>query len=357
VDLTVPASSVRRILVIKLRHIGDVLLTVPTIRAVRERFPDAHLTALVLPGTEAMLTGHPCLNEVLTTPATKGTSVFRRVADEWRLLKTIRSRRFDLTIDLTSGDRAAILTWLSGARDRVAFDTQSGLWGKRRLWTHRIPGPSYDRHTVLQNLELVEAVGISTADRRVDLHWTPEDDAAIDRWWREWGIRPGEPVVQVHPTSRWLFKCWTDEGMAAVIDALGERGVRVVVTSGPVPYEIEKAERVLARCARRPIALLGRTTLKQLAALTARCRLFVGIDSAPMHMAAAVGTPVVAIMWDRSVAHWRPWGEEHTVIEASTPTVVTSVDREARIVAALAAVSVDRVLREIDARIVLDNVR
>jgi heptosyltransferase-3 len=219
------------------------------------------------------------------------------------------------------------------------------------LWTHRVPGPSYDRHTVLQNLELVEAVGIPAADRRVDLYWTPDDDAAVDRWWREWGIRPGEPVVQVHPTSRWLFKCWTDEGMAAVIDALGDRGVRVVVTSGPAPYEVEKAEQVLARCARRPIALLGQTTLKQLAALTARCRLFVGIDSAPMHMAAGVGTPVVAIMWDRSVTHWRPWGEGHHVIEAATPPDAVSLHRTDQIRAALKNVSSDVALRAIEEKL------
>jgi heptosyltransferase-3 len=306
------------------------------------------VAALVSPGTEAMLVGHPCLDEVLAIPASKGKSGLRRLADEWRFLRTIRSRRFDLTIDLTSGDRAAALAWMSGAKVRVAFDTRAGMWGKRWLWTHRVPGPSSDRHTVLQNLELVEAVGITTADRRVDLYWTPADDAAVDRWWREWGIRPGEPVVQVHPTSRWLFKCWTDEGMAAVIDALGDRGVRVVVTSGPAPYEIEKAEQVLARCARRPVALLGQTTLKQLAALTARCRLFVGIDSAPMHMAAAVGTPVVAIMWDGSVTHWRPWGEGHTVIEASTPEAAAGLDRKNRIIAALNAISINDVLAAID---------
>ncbi|HET8760482.1 MAG TPA: putative lipopolysaccharide heptosyltransferase III, partial [Nitrospiria bacterium] len=311
----------------------------------------AHIAALVLPGTEAMLAGHPCLNEVLTTPVSKGTSALRRLADEWRFLRTIRSQRFDLTIDLTSGDRAAALAWMSGAKIRVAFDTRAGMWGKRWLWTHRVQGPASDRHTVLQNLELVEAVGIPAADRRVDLYWTPDDDAAVDRWWREWGLRPGEPVVQVHPTSRWLFKCWTDQGMAAVIDALGDRGVRVVVTSGPAPYEIEKAEHVLARCARRPLALLGRTTLKQLAALTARCRLFVGIDSAPMHMAAAVATPVAAIMLAASAVHWRPWGDGHVVIEASTPAGVASSDRKQRIIAAMNAVTVAEVMAVIDAKL------
>ncbi|MEW6683058.1 MAG: putative lipopolysaccharide heptosyltransferase III [Nitrospirota bacterium] len=350
-------SAIRRVLIIKLRHIGDVLLTVPTIRAVRERFPQAHVAALVTPGTEAMLSGHPCLDEVIAPPRGEGMGIGARAASELKFLRDIRAKRFDMTIDLTSGDRAAILAWLSGARVRLAFDTHAGMLGKRRLWTHRVPGPAYDRHTVLQNLELVEGVGITTPDRRVDLHWTPEDDAAVDRWWREWGIAPGEPVIQVHPTSRWLFKCWTEEGTAAVIDALANRGLRVMVTSGPAQYEIKKAERILARCSRRPVALLGQTTLKQLAALSARCTLFFGIDSAPMHMAAAVGTPVVAIMWSGSVLHWRPWGEGHTVIEAPTPEAAAKADRKAQITAALAVISPDHALKAIDAKLALLTVK
>ncbi len=352
--LILDPSAIRRVLVIKLRHIGDVLLTVPTIRAVRERLPRAQITVLVTPGTEAMLSGHPYVDEVLTLPRVDDLSIGRRMAREWAFLREIRVKQFDVTIDLTSGDRAAMLAWWSGARVRLAFDTGAGMWGKRWLWTHRVPGPAYDRHTVLQNLQLVEAVGITTTDRRVDLHWAPEDDAAVDRWWREWGIAPGEPVVQVHPTSRWLFKCWTDEGTAAVVDALAARGLRVVVTSGPARYEIDKAEHVLARCRQRPLALLGHTTLKQLAALSARCTLFFGIDSAPMHMAAAVGTPVVAIMWSGSVMHWRPWGEGHTVIEAPTPESATGADRKTQISAALGAVSPRQALRAIEA--VLDRV-
>jgi heptosyltransferase-3 len=349
--LILDPSAIRGVLIIKLRHIGDVLLTVPTIRAVRERFPSAHVAALVTPGTEAMLTGNPCVDEVIAPPRVEGVSIGRRLGREWAFLREIRARRFDFTIDLTSGDRAAILAWVSGARVRLAFDTHAGMWGKRRLWTHRVPGPTYNRHTVLQNLELLEAVGITTTDRRVDLHWAPEDDAVVDRWWREWGIAPGEPVVHVHPTSRWLFKCWTEEGTAAVVDALANRGLRVVVTSGPARYEIEKAERMLARCSRRPLTLLGQTTLKQLAALSARCTLFFGIDSAPMHMAAAVGTPVVAIMWSGSVLHWRPWGEGHTVIEAPTPEAAAEADRKGRISAALAAVGYEDVMRVLEAKL------
>lgn len=348
-DLTVPASSVRRILVIKLRHIGDVLLTVPALRAVRERFPDAHLTALVNAGTEAMLTGNPVLDEVIALARPSGERPWTRLAREWAFLRALRARRVDLTIDLTSGDRAAFAAWWSGAPTRIAFEARAGMWGKRRLWTHTVPGPSFDRHTVLQNLELVEAFGMTTADRRVDLHWTAADDAAVDRWWAEWGFGGGHPVAQVHPTSRWLFKCWDEEKNARVIDALQERGLRVVVTSGPASYEVEKAERIVNACRLRPAALLGRTTLKQLAALTARCALFFGVDSAPMHMAAAVGTPVVAIMWSGSVTHWRPWGEGHTVIEAATPETAVGTDRKTQIVAALQTIRRADVVRTIDA--------
>ena len=348
--MTFEPSAVRRILVIKLRHIGDVLLTVPVFRALRDHFPGAHLAAFVTGGTEAMLQGHPAVDDIFVFDrAAMGRGPLGRLRQEWRLLQTLRARRFDLTIDLTSGDRAAIAARVSGARYRLAFLRRDGMWGKRLLWTHTAPGPSDDRHTVMQNLELLEAFGIAAKDPRLELYWSPEDDAAVDRWWAEWGWAPGQPVVQVHPTSRWLFKCWGDDDNAWIIDALQARGIRVIVTCGPQASEVSKANRILDRCRQRPPALLGRTTLKQLAALTARCTAFFGVDSAPMHMAAAVGTPVVALFWSGSVTHWRPWGDGHTVIEAPTPATAAGAERRNQIMAALATIPRDRVLRALEA--------
>jgi heptosyltransferase-3 len=123
-------------------------------------------------------------------------------------------------------------------------------------------------------------------------------------------------LIHIHPTSRWLFKCWRDEAMAKVIDALEESGqARAVLTSGRGEKELEKIESILKACRTRPVNLAGRVTLKQLAALSRRSRLFLGVDTAPMHIAAAVGTPVIALFGPSGEFNWGPWGDGHVVIK------------------------------------------
>jgi heptosyltransferase-3 len=124
--------------------------------------------------------------------------------------------------------------------------------------------------------------------------------------------------VHVHPSSRWQFKCWPTERMAALIDALLGRGERVVMTSAPVEEERRMAAAILQRAGlgNRVVDLSGKLSLKGLAALTARARLFVGVDSAPMHIAAAMGTPVVALFGPSGDAEWGPWGVRHRVVSS-----------------------------------------
>ena len=125
----------------------------------------------------------------------------------------------------------------------------------------------------------------------------------------------GEPIVHIHPTSRWLFKCWKDEYMAEVILWLLSKGMAVVLTSSPERREMEKAERILFLVGthQKLINLCGNTTIKQLGAVAQLSTLFFGVDSAPMHIAAAVGTPVIALFGPSGPHSWRPWnnsGEE-----------------------------------------------
>jgi heptosyltransferase-3 len=311
-------ENVRRILLIRLRNIGDVLLMVPAVRAFREAFPQAHIAALVNGGTEEMLTGNPLLNEILVFDRRwKDLPLGQRLIREGDFLRRVRRRRFDLTVNFTEGDRGAFLCWLSGAKYKVGPDQKDkGNWWKKRIFNHLVPNPGGRFHMVEQMLAFPRSLGLSVRNKQVEILYSSADRERMEQLLAEEGVRPGDRLVHIHPTSRWLFKCWRDEGMARVIDELEKSGkVRIVLTSGKEEKELQKILRIIASCRTKPINLAGRTTLKQLAALSRRCQLFIGVDTAPMHIAAAVGTPVIALFGPSGEFNWGPWGNGHVVIK------------------------------------------
>ncbi len=305
-------SGIERILVIKLKHIGDVLLATPAIHALRKAFPKSRICALVYAGTDDMLTGNPDLEEVLVFE--NGTGV-QGIRNEGRLVSQVRRIRPDLAVQMGNGDREAILGVLSGARIRVGYDPgRSGFLGRRLLLTHIVP-QDWEKHVVESNLDLVRALGVEPDARDLRLFVDPQAEAAVNTLVRDMGVGRDDRVVVIHPTAKWMFKCWTDEGFAQVADYLSEEGMTVCITSGSDEREVQKAQRIIGRARRPAIDLSGRLTLKQLTALIARSRLFVGVDSAPMHVAAAVKTPVVALFGPSREQNWRPWGDGHLVLK------------------------------------------
>ncbi|MFN3396450.1 MAG: putative lipopolysaccharide heptosyltransferase III [Thermodesulfovibrionales bacterium] len=313
-----PFTDIRRILVIKLRHIGDVLLASPVFRALKETFPEAEVSILVNYGTEEVLSGNPLIQEITTFDREiKKAPFIKRYTEETRFLREIRKRRFDMTIDLTGGDRAAILSFLSGARYRIGWESRKGLIGKRHLYTHLFR-PDGSKHMVLQNLDVVRHFGIDTEDRSVNFFIPDEARDFVKEVFRKNNIQPlaisHQPIVHIHPTSRWLFKCWKDEYMAEVIRWLIDMETTVIITSSPDRKEIERAKNILSLCnlvktahPSQIINLCGKTTIKQLAAISEASDLFLGVDSAPMHIAAAVDTPVIALFGPTGAYSWGPW--------------------------------------------------
>jgi len=148
--------NIKKILVIKLRHIGDVILTVPVFRALRENFPDAYISALVNSGTEEALSGNHLINEIIIFDRNiKKMNPIQKYIKELSFLKKIRIKSFDMVVDLTSGDRAAFISFASGAQYRIACNPdRSGFFGKRYLYTH-LAKKQGDQHVVLRNLDVV----------------------------------------------------------------------------------------------------------------------------------------------------------------------------------------------------------
>ena len=321
------AAGLRRALVIKLRHHGDVLLAAPVICALKHHAPACEVDALVYADTAPMLEGHPALSRLhLIDRHWKRQGLKRQGAAELRLIAALRARRYDLVIHLSVHTRGAWLVRLLRPRWSVAPRFRPGFWAKS--FTHLYPAQSHpDRHTVDTNLDSLRALGIdvTASDRRVTLVPGVAAEARIDALLAAHGLA-SRSFVHIHPASRWAFKCWPAERVAALCDALAAKGLPIVLTSAPDANEMAliaavQAARAAVTCPRSSVPgtqiepaptldLSGQLSLKELAALAARARLFVGVDSAPMHIAAAMGTPTVGIFGPSGDREWGPWDNE-----------------------------------------------
>lgn len=303
-------SDLRRALIIKLRHHGDVLLASPVLGALATAAPGCEIDALVFADTAPMLEGHPALARLHTIGRDwKKLGLFAQLASEWALLQSLRARRYDLVIHLTDHPRGAWLTRLLAPRWAVA----PARPGKARWWkksfTHLYRSVSGGRrHTVETHLDALRRLGIQPTQEEKRLAMVPgaAAEARIDAILAEQGLARGG-FVQLHPASRWFFKCWPVERNAGLLRELVARGERIVITAAPDPREHRMVEEIIAAAGVPVVSLAGEFNLRELAALTARAKLFVGVDSAPMHIAAAVGTPCVALFGPSGDREWGPW--------------------------------------------------
>ena len=296
---TLDPNRIRRVLVTKLRHHGDVLLASPVLGALKRHLPEAEIDALVYHDTRDMLSEHPALSQ-LHLVTKRGT-----LRAEWRLLLALRSRRYDLLVHLTSSARGAWLARVLKPAVSVAPNHPGALY--RNSFTHLYP-LARARHMVECNLDALRRIGIwpEESDKKLVLVAGADAECRAEKHLRDLGLEAGRFIL-IHPTSRWQFKCWPEEKVAELAIDLAERGFPLLFTSAPDAQETGMIQRILARVPFPAPSLAGRLTLKELAALMARARLFIGMDSAPMHIAAAAGTPVVVLFGPSGPDLWGPW--------------------------------------------------
>ena len=306
----VPLGECGRALVVKLRHHGDVLLATPVISLLKTRAPHLEVDALVYDDTRPMLEGHPALSRLFFVGRKwRERGALSRLALERHLLASLRERGYDLLVHLSEQPRGAWLARLLGTRYSVA----PAMPGRGKFWkksfTHFYPLVGGNRrHQVELNLDALRRIGVqpSVTERKVEFVPGPDAERRIDQ------LLDKEPFVHMHPASRWLFKCWPAEQNAQLIDRLAVDGHRVVLTSAP--EEVGFIQQIIDKAQAKTVNLAGQLTIKELGALTARARLFVGVDSMPMHLAAAMGTPTLALFGPSGEVEWGPWNVERRVI-------------------------------------------
>ena len=313
-------DSVHRALVVKLRHHGDVLLASPVFQVLRNRAPRAEIDALVYDDTRDMLAGHPAIAQIHGVDrAWKRQGLASQARHESALLRTLRERRYQLLVHLTDHWRGAWLAQALRPRWCVAPERGNAFW--RWSFTHRYKLPRFTpRHSVETNLDALRRLGLYPEEGEKSLVMVPgtEAQARVDGLLAAAGIAH-RGFLHVHPTSRWLFKSWTEAKNAELLRRLAHDGHRIVVSAAPDAREQAIVGRILQEAAVPVTDLSGQLSLREVAALAGRARLFLGVDSAPMHIAAAMGTPVVALFGPSGEKEWGPWGVPHRVVASEHP--------------------------------------
>lgn len=315
-----PLRPPRKALIVQLGDIGDVVLTTPTIRAVAETWPGTRVSILVRKGIASLLRADPHIDRIFE--AGKSGGGLREIRREnLCLVRALRREKFDLAIDLRTGDRGAIMTFLSGARVRVGRHEKGKPFWHDHAFT-RIVEPKEGPHAAHpgadQSLRVVREIGVDTSDTAPRLQLAPEDLCRATELLAGTGLAPADRWVTVSPFSRWKYKEWDYERWAEVIDWLWQdrRIASVIVGSRE---EAAAAADIADRCGPHAHNFAGKTSLGELAALISLAILHVGVDSAPPHIAAAVGTPTVTIF---GPSNWKSW----TVQDATHRVVTTDMD-------------------------------
>ena len=317
-----PPADAPRVLLIRRRYLGDIVLLGSVLRNLRLHWPDAQLTVLTEPAYAAILALNP---DVSTARA------FPRSALAWPpFLAALRRARFTHVLDFDNTDKTALLTRFTGALQRVCFNRELITFRYRSFYTHsaNVTNAFYDSHHITDTyLELLRPLGVPVVTREVRLVPLAADLATIAPLLgptpqtlppRHQTAAPRPRRILLHPGSRSTHRIWPAARFAAVCDRLqDELNAQVFVVAGPAEQALVQEIRVHAKT--HLVALDRALTVGQFAALLAQFDLFLCHDSGPMHVAAAVGTPVVALFSSQNATIWRPLGERHTVLQTSLP--------------------------------------
>jgi len=340
-------ATVRKLLVIRLRSIGDTVLTTPSLVALRRFLPHTSIDILLEDWVAPVLNGSLLVDRVISIPRHSN-------AARARIARDLHRTGYDVVYNLHGGTTATLLARASGARQRVGY----AHYQYARLHNHVAPSPQeiWSRptlHSAEQQLALIGWTGVPVSDRPATQLAVTEKAARsvasrlaaheIDR----------EPLALIHPAAAFETKQWPAEHFARVIDEVAARGLTPVVIVAPKEKQV--LDSVVQQTSARVIGLTD-LSLPEVTALAARAQLFVGNDSGIAHMAAAVSTPCVVVFGSSNVAHWRPWTTNQNEVvreemncqpchgyfcaEFETPQCILRIPVE-RVVAAI-----DRLMRE-----------
>jgi heptosyltransferase II len=301
-----------KILLVRLRQIGDVVFTTPAIRALRDRFPEAQISYVVEPAAAPVVEHNALLTQVIVAPRAPG---LRGLRHDFSLGRRLRAERYDLAIDFHGGPRASLLTWLSRAPVRIGYD----IAGRRWMYTRVVGRPRElrARHSVENQWDLLESLGVAPLSPDaypVEMLLDADVAHAVASRIAAAGVSAGDRLAVIHVSAGNPFRRWPIASFGEVAAALvgRHRNISVVITSGP--SEREAAGQVIANARdrlqshdRARVLDCGDFSLSELRALVDRAALYIGGDSGPMHIAATSHVPMISLYGPTLPARSAPW--------------------------------------------------
>ncbi len=312
-----------RILLVRLRPLGDVVFTTPLLSALRRHYPEAHLSYVVEPDAAAIVETNPHINELIIAPRRRGMA---RIVDDFQLGRQLSRGRYDLAIDLHGGPRSAWLTWASRAARRIGYTIPGRSW----MYT-QVVQRSRDltpRHSVLNQWDLIAPLDIPRLDPARDPLQMPDSYQAgnsVDRYLTQSRVNRSDSLIVIHVSASTRFKRWPEDSFVSLVTRLVRNGSnrKVFFTSGP--SDAAAAQRI-ADASRRELGSLASAilesrllTLPELRALIARAALFVGGDSGPLHIAATTSVPIVELLGPTLAERSFPWRDPRLYSEIIDP--------------------------------------
>lgn len=311
-----------KILIVKLSAIGDVIHTLPSLNAIRKHYADAHITWLVEEAASSLVVGHEALNRVIISKRKQwikkkiGPSCLKNIKEAYQFIKKLRDTEYDLIIDFHGLLKSGVLIALARGKRKIGFDKGMEHMEHSYIFLNeRIPPVNMDNHALLRNLMLINAIGIKSKEIEYKLPVSDHTRRFLDSILERRRIKGSKLLVAINPVAKWETKLWDNRNFALLADKLIEKYNASVIFTGS-QSDRSTIKDIMSFMSKKAVNLAGETTLKTLAALYEKTKFLISTDTGPMHMAAAVGTPVIALFGP--TAPWRtgPFGSEHKILRS-----------------------------------------
>ena len=340
-----PQQEFERILIARTDRIGDVLLSTPVIKALRDNYPSAYIAMMVSPQANDIIEGNPYLDEVIIYDK---EAKHKSLGNSIRFARNLKKKKFDLAIILHPTNRVHLISFFAGIKRRVGFGRKLAF-----LLTDRIKHLKQEgkKHELEYNMDFLKYLGFTIKDSSMFMPIKQESEVWVDDLFQKEGIIKQDRLLAIHPAASCPSKIWPESSFAQVADRLIEKyNFKALIIAGP--KDISKAERISKGMHRPLINLAGKTSVSQLASVLKRCSLFISNDSGPVHIASALGTPVISIFGRAqkglSPKRWGPVGKKGRYLHKNVGCIECLAHNCVKNFACLKAITVEDVVSAAD---------